>query len=54
MLGRPVLWSLAWGGEAGVGRAFDLLSGEVDLALALAGLRSAREASRGLLVRVPG
>ncbi len=49
MLGRPVLWSLAWGGEAGVGRAFDLLAAEVDLALGLAGLRSPAEASRQLL-----
>ncbi len=54
MLGRPVLWSLAWGGEAGVGRAFDLLAAEVELAIGLAGLASAGEASRGLLVRVPG
>jgi 4-hydroxymandelate oxidase len=54
MLGRPVLWSLAWGGEAGVGRAFDLLAAEVHLALGLAGLRSPAEASRGLLVRGPG
>jgi 4-hydroxymandelate oxidase len=51
MLGRPVLWSLAWGGEAGVGLALDLLAAEVDLALGLAGLRSAAEASRDLLVR---
>lgn len=54
MLGRPVLWSLSWGGEAGVGRAFDLLAAEVNLALGLAGLGSTGEASRGLLVRVPG
>ena len=54
MLGRPVLWSLAWGGEAGVGRAFDLLAAEVNLALGLAGLRSPAEASPDLLVRVPG
>ncbi len=54
MLGRPVLWSLAWGGEAGVGRALDLLSAEIGLALRLAGLRSPAEASRGLLVRAPG
>ncbi len=53
MLGRPVLWSLAWGGEAGVGRAFDLLAAEVDLALGLAGLRSSADATRSLLVRTP-
>ncbi|MFN8631061.1 MAG: alpha-hydroxy acid oxidase [Chloroflexota bacterium] len=54
MLGRPVLWSLAWGGEAGVGRAFDLLAAEFELSLGLAGLRSPAEASRRLLVRAPG
>jgi 4-hydroxymandelate oxidase len=53
MLGRPVLWSLAWGGEAGVGRALDLLAAEFELALGLAGLRSPAEASRKLLVRAP-
>ncbi len=53
MLGRPVLWSLTWGGEAGVGRAFDLLAAEVNLALGLAGLRASSEASPGLLVRAP-
>jgi 4-hydroxymandelate oxidase len=53
MVGRPVLWALAWGGEEGVGRALDLLAAEVHLALGLAGLRSAAEASRDLLVRAP-
>ncbi len=50
MLGRPVLWSLAWGGERGVGLAFDLLTAEVNLAFDLAGVRSPAEASRDLLV----
>jgi 4-hydroxymandelate oxidase len=54
MLGRPVLWGLAWNGEAGVGRAFDMLAAEVELALGLAGLARADEASRDLVVRVPG
>ena len=54
MLGRPVLWSLAWGGEAGVGRALDMLAAEVHLALGLAGLRSTAEASRKLLVHAGG
>lgn len=54
MLGRPVLWSLAWGGEAGVGLALDLLAAEVSLALGLAGVRSPSDATRGLLVRAPG
>ncbi len=54
MVGRPVLWSLAWGGEAGVGLAFDLLAAEVNLALGIAGLRTPAEASRDLLVSVTG
>jgi len=49
-----VLWSLAWGGEAGVGRALDMLAAEVHLALGLAGLRSTAEASRKLLVHAGG
>ncbi|MDL2343481.1 alpha-hydroxy acid oxidase [Deinococcus sp. MIMF12] len=36
-LGRPALWGLAAGGEAGVRRTLDLLEGEVRLALALCG-----------------
>jgi 4-hydroxymandelate oxidase len=51
MLGRPVLWGLAWNGEAGVGTAFDLLTAEIGLALGLAGLRTFAEAGRDLLVR---
>lgn len=51
MLGRPVLWSLAWGGEAGVGLAFDLLAAEVNLALGIAGLRTPAEATPDLVVR---
>jgi 4-hydroxymandelate oxidase len=54
MLGRPVLWALAWGGEVGVGRAFDMLAAEVELALGLAGLARADEASRDLVVPFPG
>jgi 4-hydroxymandelate oxidase len=36
-IGRPILWGLAVDGEAGVGRVLDLLSGELELAMALAG-----------------
>jgi 4-hydroxymandelate oxidase len=51
MVGRPLLWALAWGGEAGVGLAFDLLLGEFDVALALSGVPRASDMSRELLVR---
>jgi 4-hydroxymandelate oxidase len=51
MVGRPLLWALAWGGEAGVGLAFDLLLAEYDLALALAGVPRSVDANRELLTR---
>jgi len=41
---------LAWGGEAGVGRAVHLPAADVELALGLAGIRAAAEASPDLLV----
>ena len=36
-LGRPVLYGLACGGQAGVGRVLDLLTEELRLAMALSG-----------------
>jgi 4-hydroxymandelate oxidase len=52
MLGRPVLWGLAWAGERGVETAFNMLRAEYMLALGLAGLTCAADAGRDLLVRV--
>jgi len=52
MLGRPVLWGLAWAGERGVATVFDMLRAEYHLALGLAGLTRAADAGRDLLVRV--
>jgi isopentenyl diphosphate isomerase/L-lactate dehydrogenase-like FMN-dependent dehydrogenase len=37
LVGRPVLWGLAWAGEAGARRALELLAEELRLALALLG-----------------
>jgi 4-hydroxymandelate oxidase len=51
MLGRPILWALAWDGEAGVGWAFDQLLAEFDLALALAGVPRAADLSTRILIR---
>jgi 4-hydroxymandelate oxidase len=53
LLGRPVLWALAWKGEAGVGWALDQIAAEFELALKLAGVERARDLRPGLLVR-PG
>jgi 4-hydroxymandelate oxidase len=40
MVGRPVLWGLAVGGQPGVERVLGLLMAEFDLAMALCGARS--------------
>jgi 4-hydroxymandelate oxidase len=48
-IGRPALWGLAVNGEAGVGAVLDLLTAEIELAMALAGVRSVAEASPDLL-----
>ncbi|MBA2332455.1 MAG: alpha-hydroxy-acid oxidizing protein [Actinobacteria bacterium] len=37
LVGRPVLWGLACGGEAGAARVLELLHDEIELALALCG-----------------
>ena len=50
-VGRPPLWGLAAGGEAGVRHALDLLREEVALSLALAGCPDLRSVDRGLVVR---
>ena len=42
-VGRPILWGLGAGGEAGVARALEMLRGEFELAMALAGVRSTDE-----------
>jgi 4-hydroxymandelate oxidase len=53
MVGRPVLWGLAVGGEAGVERVLEVLLGEFDVALALAGVPRASGLDAGLLMPGP-
>src|SRR5262249_61976276 len=53
MIGRPVLWGLAVGGEEGVRRVVELLLAEIDTALALAGAPRAAELDRSWLQRAP-
>jgi isopentenyl diphosphate isomerase/L-lactate dehydrogenase-like FMN-dependent dehydrogenase len=48
-IGRPVLWGLAVDGEAGVGSVLDLLTVELDLAMALAGAASLADLTAELL-----
>ena len=49
LLGRPILWGLAANGEAGARHVLQLLRDEVDLAFALAGVRTPAEATRDLI-----
>lgn len=50
LVGRPVLWGLTLGGEAGVGAVLEHLRGEINLAMALAGCRSINEIDRSLVL----
>jgi isopentenyl diphosphate isomerase/L-lactate dehydrogenase-like FMN-dependent dehydrogenase len=53
LVGRPALWGLAAGGEAGAGRVLELLREELELTLALCGCASPAELSRAHLRRSP-
>ena len=46
LVGRPILWSLAVGGEAGVARALEILRHETVLAMTLLGARTPAELTR--------
>jgi 4-hydroxymandelate oxidase len=51
LIGRPYLWALAADGERGVGRVLDLLRGELELAMALAGCPEIALIDRSLIAR---
>lgn len=53
LLGRPILWGLAAGGEAGVGAVLEILRSELDLALALSGCASVGAVTRDLVSAGP-
>jgi isopentenyl diphosphate isomerase/L-lactate dehydrogenase-like FMN-dependent dehydrogenase len=52
LVGRPAVWGLACGGEAGARRVLELLRDEVELALALCGCASPAEVSAAHLTRL--
>jgi 4-hydroxymandelate oxidase len=52
-LGRPALWALAAGGEAGVARWLALLKTDLAVAMALTGRRTLSEIDSGLVARAP-
>jgi 4-hydroxymandelate oxidase len=49
MVGRPVLWGLAVGGEAGARRVLELLHNELDLAMGLCGAPRLADITRDLI-----
>jgi len=49
LLGRPVMWGLAVGGEAGVHHVLSNFIADIDLTLALSGCRSFAEVNRSML-----
>jgi isopentenyl diphosphate isomerase/L-lactate dehydrogenase-like FMN-dependent dehydrogenase len=53
MVGRPVLYGLALEGESGARRVLEILLGELDTALGLAGARRASELDRSFLAAAP-
>jgi 4-hydroxymandelate oxidase len=53
MVGRPVLWGLAVGGAAGAQRVIEILLGELDAALALAGVPRAQEIDSSFVCPAP-
>ena len=53
LVGRPALWGLAVGGEAGARRVLELLREELELTLALCGCSSPAELSRTHVQRAP-
>ena len=48
-IGRPYLWGLAAGGEAGVTRVLAILRGELSMAMALAGTPRLSDIDRSLV-----
>jgi isopentenyl diphosphate isomerase/L-lactate dehydrogenase-like FMN-dependent dehydrogenase len=54
LVGRPALWGLAAGGEAGAQRVLELLRAELELTLALCGCASPAELTRAHVQRAPG
>ena len=54
LVGRPVLWGLAYGGEAGAHRVLELLRDEIELALALCGCTSPDDVTAAHLGTIGG
>lgn len=53
LLGRPYMYGLAVGGQAGVEQVIRMLMAEIDLTMALAGARTVRDVDRSFVVYHP-
>ena len=53
-IGRPILWGLAVDGEAGVGRVLDIVTAELEHAMALAGTPTLADVTPDLVVPAGG
>jgi L-lactate dehydrogenase (cytochrome) len=49
MIGRAYVYGLGAGGEAGVRRAIEVLGAELDVTMALCGVKSVREIDRKVI-----
>ena len=54
LIGRPYLFGLAVGGEAGVRKVLEVFRSEIDNAMALLGCSSLRELDRSTIQLLPG
>jgi len=50
LIGRAYIFGLGAGGEAGVAKAIDIIRKELDVSMALTGVRRVNEISRDILV----
>ncbi len=51
LIGRPMIWALAYNGQAGVEHALQLMIDEIDLTMALCGCASLADMTRDLVRR---
>jgi L-lactate dehydrogenase (cytochrome) len=49
-IGRPFLYGLGAGGEAGVAKCLDIIRNELDLTMAFCGLRDVQDVDRNILL----
>jgi L-lactate dehydrogenase (cytochrome) len=51
LIGRAYIFGLGAGGEAGVAKAIDVIRSELDVSMALTGVKSIKDIGPGVLAR---